>query len=70
MKSEEGRAFSRQSTPVDTPVDAAKAAPAPAPIAEWSIRELTRGGREARILHAGSLYVLRITSNDKLILTK
>lgn len=70
MKSEEGRAFSRQSMPADTPVDTAKAAAAQAPIAEWSIRELTRGGREARILHAGSLYVLRITSNDKLILTK
>ncbi len=70
MKSEEGRAFSRRPSPVDASVDAQSGAIAPSPIAEWSIRELTRGGREARILHAGSLYVLRITSNDKLILTK
>ncbi len=32
--------------------------------------ELFRGAREVAILHAGVVYRLRITSNDKLILTK
>lgn len=36
----------------------------------WSIERLTEGGREARIRHAGAVYLLRITSNGKLILTK
>lgn len=36
----------------------------------WTIEELTRGGREARIRHAGADYRLRITSNGRLILTK
>ncbi|MBV5264933.1 hemin uptake protein HemP [Pinisolibacter aquiterrae] len=36
----------------------------------WPIERLTEGGREARIRHAGAIYLLRITSNGKLILTK
>jgi len=32
--------------------------------------EILRGAREVTILHAGEAYRLRITSNDKLILTK
>jgi hemin uptake protein HemP len=32
--------------------------------------ELLRGAREISILHAGEAYRLRLTSNDRLILTK
>jgi hemin uptake protein HemP len=32
--------------------------------------ELLRGAREVAILHAGETYRLRLTRNDKLILTK
>jgi hemin uptake protein HemP len=35
-----------------------------------SSRELLGGGQELQILHAGSIYRLRVTSNGKLILTK
>jgi hemin uptake protein HemP len=31
---------------------------------------LLQGGREATILHGGEVYRLRLTSKDKLILTK
>ena len=41
-----------------------------APVPTWSIESLTEGGREARIRHADAVYLLRITSNGKLILTK
>ncbi|MBN9063133.1 MAG: hemin uptake protein HemP [Rhizobiales bacterium 65-9] len=34
------------------------------------VRTLVGGGREAVILHKGDRYRLRITANDKLILTK
>jgi len=34
------------------------------------VRELVGEGKEAVILHAGERYRLRITANDKLILTK
>jgi hemin uptake protein HemP len=34
------------------------------------VRELLCGGREAIIVHAGERYRLRVTANDKLILTK
>jgi hemin uptake protein HemP len=36
----------------------------------FDVRELFGGGREVIILHAGERYRLRITANDKLILTK
>lgn len=39
-------------------------------IPTWRIEELTKDGQEARIVHDGSVYRLRITSNRKLILTK
>lgn len=42
----------------------------PGDIPQWRIEDLTRGGVEAQIVHEGSLYRLRITSNRKLILTK
>jgi hemin uptake protein HemP len=32
--------------------------------------EILRGAREITILHAGEAYRLRLTSNDRLILTK
>lgn len=39
-------------------------------IPTWRVETLTRGGIEAQIVHDGSIYRLRITSNRKLILTK
>jgi hemin uptake protein HemP len=36
----------------------------------FDVRELLGGGREVIILHAGERYRLRVTANDKLILTK
>jgi hemin uptake protein HemP len=47
--------------------------PAPAsssPQAEFDSRELMRGGREVLIRHAGQVYRLQHTRNDKLILVK
>lgn len=38
--------------------------------AEVSSKSLLRGQREITILHGGDRYRLRITANDKLILTK
>ncbi|MFO1101965.1 MAG: hemin uptake protein HemP [Methylocystis sp.] len=40
------------------------------PILEVDTRELLGERREATIIHAGERYRLRITSNNKLILTK
>lgn len=34
------------------------------------VRDLLAGGREAIILHAGERYRLRVTAQEKLILTK
>jgi hemin uptake protein HemP len=36
----------------------------------FDVRDLLGGGREVIILHAGERYRLRVTANDKLILTK
>ncbi len=36
----------------------------------FDVRELLGGGREVILLHAGERYRLRVTANDKLILTK
>ncbi|MEG6509895.1 hemin uptake protein HemP [Methyloligella sp. 2.7D] len=36
----------------------------------WAIADLLKGGRVAIIEHAGEEYRLRLTANDKLILTK
>ena len=41
-----------------------------APQAEFDSRELMRGGREVLIRHAGKVYRLQHTRNDKLILVK
>jgi hemin uptake protein HemP len=41
-----------------------------APQAEFDSRELMRGGREVLIRHAGQVYRLQHTRNDKLILVK
>lgn len=38
--------------------------------AEFDSRELMQGGREVLIRHAGQVYRLRHTRNDKLILVK
>jgi hemin uptake protein HemP len=40
------------------------------PIPRIPLAELLRGSREAIILHAGQEYRLRITANNRLILTK
>jgi hemin uptake protein HemP len=37
---------------------------------EYDVRALVGDGREASIVHEGERYRLRITSNNKLILTK
>jgi len=44
--------------------------PANRPVRRIAIREILDGGREAVLLHDGSEYRLRLTSNGKLILTK
>ena len=40
------------------------------PVRRIAISELLDGGREAVLLHDGTEYRLRLTSNGKLILTK
>lgn len=55
------------------PVPATSPAPAPRPIGlapAFDSRELMRGTREVLIHHAGQVYRLRHTRNDKLILVK
>jgi hemin uptake protein HemP len=42
--------------------------PAAAPV--LTSADLLRGGREVTIVHAGETYRLRLTSRDRLILTK
>ena len=44
--------------------------PAAAARAEFESKELMRGGREVLIHHAGQVYRLQHTRNDKLILVK
>jgi hemin uptake protein HemP len=44
--------------------------PASQPVPRIAIRDPLGGGREAVLLHDGEEYRLRLTSNDKLILTK
>ena len=54
-------------TPSHDPIESGQPAVAPGVIpAEW----LFKGAQEIRILHKSDLYLLRITRNDKLILTK
>jgi hemin uptake protein HemP len=49
------------------PKDSARCAP---PVPRIAIGDLLAGGREAILLHDGTEYRLRLTSNGKLILTK
>ena len=44
--------------------------PSSFPVRRIAIRDLLGGGREAVLLHDGTEYGLRLTSNGKLILTK
>jgi hemin uptake protein HemP len=44
--------------------------PPSSPPKRIAIRDLLDGGREAVLLHDGTEYRLRLTSNGKLILTK
>ena len=52
------------SRPVVPPPELGRAIP------EVDVKSIVAGGREAVILHEGERYRLRITANDKLILTK
>jgi hemin uptake protein HemP len=52
--------------PVKPPADSPNVAQTPV----FDVRELLAGGREVIIIHAGERYRLRVTANDKLILTK
>jgi hemin uptake protein HemP len=52
--------------PLEQPPDSPNVAQTPV----FDVRELLAGGREVIIIHAGERYRLRITANDKLILTK
>lgn len=54
-------------SPTGKPAPAA--APAPA-IPAVDSRDLFRGSRQVQILHAGQVYTLRQTKDNKLILTK
>lgn len=46
------------------------AAPRPATPREVDIKELLKGHRQMTIRHGASLYLLRLTRHNKLILTK
>jgi hemin uptake protein HemP len=52
--------------PIKSPPDSPRIAQTPV----FDVRELLGGGREVIIIHAGERYRLRVTANDKLILTK
>ena len=41
-----------------------------APVRRWTVVELLGAAREAAIDHGGEVYRLRLTANNKLILTK
>lgn len=59
------------STPIRGPASSPRPVPAAgANQAEFDSHELMRGGREVLIRHAGQVYRLRHTRNDKLILVK
>ena len=53
--------------PVETPKRSMRVA---RPVKRIAVRELLDGGREAVLVHDGTDYRLRLTSNGKLILTK
>jgi hemin uptake protein HemP len=58
-------------SPTDKPAPAVKfAAGQSATIPAVDSRDLFRGGRQVQILHAGQVYTLRQTKDNKLILTK
>jgi hemin uptake protein HemP len=54
----------------DHPAKSSPGSPAAAQTPVFDVRDLIGDGREVIILHAGERYRLRITANDKLILTK
>jgi hemin uptake protein HemP len=62
----------RPSDPIPTSPEAGdrRTGPAQAAIPDIDSRELMRGSREVQIRHAGQVYRLRHTRNDKLILVK
>ena len=54
----------------DRPTQSPPASPDVGQTPVFDVRDLLGGGREVIILHAGERYRLRVTANDKLILTK
>ena len=54
----------------DHPAKSPPASPDAGQTPVFDVRQLIGGGREVIILHAGERYRLRVTANDKLILTK
>jgi hemin uptake protein HemP len=54
----------------DHPTRTPSASPDAGQTPVFDVRELLGGGREVIIVHAGERYRLRVTANDKLILTK
>lgn len=57
----------KNSTPAPKPADMTPSADTPAPV---DVRALMQGRREIVLVLDGEAYRLRITMNDKLILTK
>ncbi len=57
-----------QPLPILDPADGANAARSPLPTI--TSEQLLLGGREIQIRHGSEIYVLRLTRNGKLILTK
>lgn len=57
----------KNNTPAQKPADAAPPADTPPPV---DVRALMQGRREIVLVLDGEAYRLRITMNDKLILTK
>lgn len=57
-----------ETRPADTAAQVPTGTTSSAPL--LTSRSIFRGGREATIEHNGEVYRLRITSKDKLILTK
>jgi hemin uptake protein HemP len=54
----------------DVPMEIIRTACPPRPVRTLSSRSLLAGDRTLRIAHDGEVYVLRLTRNGRLILTK
>jgi hemin uptake protein HemP len=54
----------------DTPPPASPEQPRPSAAVVWTSEEILKGTKEIQILHHSEIYRLRLTKNDKLILSK